>query len=154
VPAIADLSFTVPRGQIIVLLESNGAGKSTALGVLAGLIGRSGGPVVFPGPAATGKLLDKEEGGQVQWEGPSRPASGALGIMPQKNVLFPELTCLQTMQLWSAVKRPIEDHSSDAPSLNQRLAQVKRTPAEFERLLQDCGLEGKLHSNAGSLSGG
>jgi ABC-type multidrug transport system ATPase subunit len=33
---------------------------------------------------------------------------------------------------------------------------VERTPAEFERLLQDCGLEleGKLHANAGSLSGG
>jgi ATPase subunit of ABC transporter with duplicated ATPase domains len=67
---------------------------------------------------------------------------------------LPRVDLLANMQLWSAVKRPIEDHSSDAPSLNQRLAQVKRTPAEFERLLQDCGLEGKLHSNAGSLSGG
>jgi hypothetical protein len=45
--------------------------------------------LVYPGTTATGKLLDKEEEGEVQREGPSRPASAALGIVPHKNVLFP-----------------------------------------------------------------
>ena len=150
VTAIADLSFVVPRGGIFVLLGSNGAGKSTALGVLAGLIGRSGGSVTFPSVYA-GENMEKDPapGTERVWDGPSRPPKGALGIVPQKNVLFPELTCFQTMKLWSAVKRPVSDGKSEAARVH-----VEQTPEELERLLVDCGLEGKVHSNAGSLSGG
>ena len=61
------------------------AGKSTALSVLAGLLGASGGSVRFKG-------------------GSTRPPRGELGIVPQKNVLFPELTCYQTLKVWKAVK--------------------------------------------------
>lgn len=151
VTAIADLSFSVPRSGIFVLLGSNGAGKSTVLGILAGLIGGGGGSVVFPPPGAPSSVSDKDSGGGTEWDGPSRPPNGGLGIVPQKNVLFPELTCFQTMQLWSAVKRP-NDHHSDTSF--QRHVHVEETPEELRRLLMDCGLEGKLHSNAGSLSGG
>ncbi|KAF8590206.1 P-loop containing nucleoside triphosphate hydrolase protein [Ramaria rubella] len=143
VTAIADLSFTVPRTGIFVLLGSNGAGKSTALGVLAGLIGRTGGSVVFPSPS----LHHHEEKPNGVWDGPSRPPKGALGIVPQKNVLFPELTCFQTMQLWSAVKR-VERRGEEGR------IRVEETKEELERLLVDCGLTGKVHANAGSLSGG
>jgi len=149
VTAIADLSFSVPRGGIFVLLGSNGAGKSTSLSILAGLLGRSGGSVVFPPVGATSRVDDKE--GATEWEGPSRPPKGAMGIVPQKNVLFPELSCFQTMQLWSAVKRPSNRATAGG---YKRHAHVETTPEELERLLIDCGLEGKVHANAGSLSGG
>jgi ABC-type multidrug transport system ATPase subunit len=155
VTAIADLSFTVPRGGIFILLGSNGAGKSTALGVLAGLIGRTGGSVMFPSPTApTERLLkDAEAEEWVEWEGPSRPSKGSIGIVPQRNVLFPELTCFQTIQLWSAIKRPLRRRSGAAVDTPRRI-HVEDTPEDLERLLVDCGLEGKLHANAGSLSGG
>lgn len=132
-----------------MLLGSNGAGKSTALGVLAGLIGRSGGSVMFPSVCAGDDIeKDPAPGTERVWDGPSRPPKGALGIVPQKNVLFPELTCFQTMVLWSAVKRPVSGGNEAAR------VHVEQTPEELERLLVDCGLEGKVHSNAGSLSGG
>jgi ATP-binding cassette, subfamily A (ABC1), member 3 len=156
VTAIADLSFVVPRGGIFVLLGSNGAGKSTALGVLAGLIGRSGGSVTFP-RASGGDNTEKDAapGTEREWDGPSRPPKGVLGIVPQKNVLFPELTCFQTMQLWSAVKRPVDRGQAErSEAERQTCVHVEETPEELERLLVDCGLEGKVHSNAGSLSGG
>ncbi|KAF8507801.1 P-loop containing nucleoside triphosphate hydrolase protein [Hysterangium stoloniferum] len=139
VTAISDLSFVVPRGGIFVLLGSNGAGKSTALGVLAGLIGRSGGTVVFPPRGSLSSRAENDRQVQGVWEGPAHPPKGVLGIVPQKNVLFPELTCFQTMQLWSDVKRPSSSHEARE---------------ELETLLIDCGLLGKVHANAGSLSGG
>ena len=148
VTAIADLSFSIPRGGIFVLLGSNGAGKSTALGILAGLIGKSGGSVAFPPAGTTSRASDKE--GTPEWDGPNRPPTGALGIVPQKNVLFPELTCFQTMQLWSDIKRP-SDHGS---ATYRPQAHIEKTQEDLERLLIDCGLEGKVHANAGSLSGG
>ncbi|KAJ7157322.1 hypothetical protein C8R46DRAFT_1040351 [Mycena filopes] len=85
VTAVDDLTLDIPRVGIFVLLGSNGAGKSTTLSVIGGLTGRTSGEVVFEG-------------------GVARPPRGTLGIVPQKNVLIPELSCLQTLRVWRAVK--------------------------------------------------
>ena len=87
--------------------------------MLGNLVGRTSGSVTFEG-------------------GASRPPRGTLGIVPQKNVLFPELTCHQTLSLWKAVKQ--SDNSSEEE--------------DIEQLLRDCDLGKKIHSNANNLSGG
>ncbi|TFK91173.1 P-loop containing nucleoside triphosphate hydrolase protein [Polyporus arcularius HHB13444] len=117
VTAVSDLSLEIPKFGIYVLLGSNGAGKSTTMSILAGLLGRTRGTVTFEG-------------------GVERPPRGTIGIVPQKNVLFPELTCYQTLRVWKAVKRA--DVGSD----------------DIEQLLRDCDLEKKIHYNADALSGG
>jgi ABC-2 type transport system ATP-binding protein len=43
--AVDDLSFTVPRGEIFGLLGHNGAGKSTAIGMMLGQVWPTGGEV-------------------------------------------------------------------------------------------------------------
>ena len=43
------VSFTVPQGSIVGLIGENGAGKSTTLHAVLGLIGRDGGPVELLG---------------------------------------------------------------------------------------------------------
>jgi ABC-type multidrug transport system ATPase subunit len=78
-------------------------------------------------------------GGTVTFEGGvPRPGRGTLGIVPQKNVLFPNLTCLQTLQVWGAVKW----------SKNSLIDE------DMEQLLRDCDLESKINANASTLSGG
>ncbi|CAK5265997.1 unnamed protein product [Mycena citricolor] len=119
VTAVEDLSFDVPKHGIFVLLGSNGAGKSTSLSVIGGLTGRTSGQVVYEG-------------------GLDRPPRGKLSIVPQKNVLIPELTCLQTLRVWRAVKW------SKAASADE----------DLEQLLRDCDLEHKIHAQARTLSGG
>lgn len=119
VTAVDGLSLDIPKYGISVLLGSNGAGKSTVLSVLGGLTGRTRGSVLFEG-------------------GVERPQSGTLGIVSQKNVLFPELTCYQTLRVWRAVKWS-GDNSDDE---------------DIEQLLRDCDLEQKIHANASTLSGG
>ncbi|KAJ7239752.1 hypothetical protein B0H12DRAFT_1204157 [Mycena haematopus] len=119
VTAVSDLTFDVPRLGIFVLLGSNGAGKSTTLSVVGGLTGRTHGDVVFEG-------------------GMRSPPRGTLGIVPQKNVLIPELTCLQSLRVWRAVKW----------SGNSAVDE------DLEQLLRDCDLQRKIHSNASTLSGG
>ncbi|KAF7290457.1 hypothetical protein MKEN_01500200 [Mycena kentingensis (nom. inval.)] len=119
VTAVEDLSFDVPQKGIFVLLGSNGAGKSTSLSVVGGLTGRTRGTVVFEG-------------------GVAKPPRGTLGIVPQKNVLIPELSCLQTLRVWRAVKW------SDRGDKDE----------DLEQLLRDCDLGSKIHANADVLSGG
>ncbi|KAH9885418.1 P-loop containing nucleoside triphosphate hydrolase protein [Cubamyces lactineus] len=119
VTAVSDLSLEIPKYGIYVLLGSNGAGKSTTMSILAGLLGRTRGSVLFEG-------------------GVERPPRGTIGIVPQKNVLFPELTCYQTLRVWRAVKRA-DTHSEED---------------DIEQLLKDCDLGKKIHYNANALSGG
>ncbi|HXI82703.1 MAG TPA: ABC transporter ATP-binding protein [Verrucomicrobiae bacterium] len=47
--AVADVSFTVPRGEIVGVLGANGAGKTTTIQILLGLIKPSGGKVTVFG---------------------------------------------------------------------------------------------------------
>ena len=54
------------------------------MSILGGLTGVTRGTVTFEGGAAC-------------------PPRGSIGIVPQKNVLFPELTCLQNLRVWSAI---------------------------------------------------
>lgn len=123
VTAIEDLSLSIPRHGIFVLLGANGAGKSTVLSILGGLLGRNGGSVMFEN--------NKRR---------ERAAPGSIGIVPQKNVLWDEMTCLQTLRAWSAVKRRGTGNGETEDNLIQ--------------LLKDCGLESKVRELAGSLSGG
>ncbi|KAF9011286.1 hypothetical protein BDQ17DRAFT_1298756 [Cyathus striatus] len=122
VTAVSDLSFDVPKTGIFVLLGfdvSSSAGKSTSLSIIGGLAGRTSGTITFEG-------------------GITRPPPGTLGIVPQKNVLFPDLTCLQTLRVWRYVKWS-----------NSSLADE-----DLEQLLIDCDLGKKIHANANTLSGG
>jgi ATP-binding cassette, subfamily A (ABC1), member 3 len=107
----------VPGECIDMFLQR--AGKSTVLSIIGGLLGLTSGSVTFE-------------------RGVARPPQGTLGIVPQKNVLFPELTCYQTLRVWSAVK-----WSSSSP-----------VDEDLEQLLRDCDLANKIYSNANTLSGG
>jgi ATP-binding cassette, subfamily A (ABC1), member 3 len=86
---------------------------------LGGLIGPTSGSITFAG-------------------GVRRPPRGTIGIVPQKNVLFPELSCYQTLRVWRAVKW------SDSSAEDE----------DIQQLLRDCDLGQKIFSNANKLSGG
>ncbi|KLT40780.1 P-loop containing nucleoside triphosphate hydrolase protein [Cutaneotrichosporon oleaginosum] len=77
--AIDDLSFDVPRGEIFCLLGRNGAAKSTALSIIAGLTSRTS--------------------GDVQYAPDLR-----VGIAGQKDVLWDDLDCEQHAAVWRAIK--------------------------------------------------
>ena len=77
--------------------------------------------------------------GTITFEGGlARPPRGTIGIVPQKNVLFPELTCIQTLRVWQSVKW------TDSSAADE----------DLEALLGDCDLGKKIHANAATLSGG
>lgn len=91
------------------------------MSILAGLIGRTRGSILFESNAAS-------------------PPRGTIGIVPQKNVLFPELTCLQTLRVWREIKRTNTSNGEDEE--------------DIEQLLRDCDLGNKIHYDASKLSGG
>ena len=67
-----------------------------------------------------------------------KPPRGTLGIVPQKNILFTELSCYQNLRVRHAVKWSNNSQADE----------------DLEQLLRDCDLEKKIHANADTLSGG
>ena len=49
IEAVKGISFDVQQGQIVTLIGSNGAGKSSTLRTISGLVKPSGGKITFQG---------------------------------------------------------------------------------------------------------
>ena len=113
VVAVDSLDLTIPRGQITVLLGSNGSGKTTTLETIAGLNTVTAGTVTVDG-------------------------RGGLGICPQRNVLWDQLTAYEHVRIFNQLK------STDEPALR----------AQLEALLTSCDLAQKVNAKARTLSGG
>lgn len=107
-----DLDMTIRRGELSVLLGANGSGKSTTMDMLAGLQAPSHGSIEIDG-------------------------TGGLGLCPQKNVIWDELTCEEHVRIFNALKADRKDSK-----------QVIRD------LLTSCDLDHKIQARSKTLSGG
>ena len=75
--AIEDVSFEVPRGQVVAFLGPNGAGKSTTMKVLTGYLAPSAGRAFIAGHDMAGDRLAGAE---------------RLGYLPENGPLYPDMT--------------------------------------------------------------
>ena len=80
------VSFEVAAGEVLVLLGRNGAGKSTTMKALIGLLRPSAGRVRLAGQDIAG------------WE-PHRIARAGLGWVPEERRIFPELTVAENLEV-------------------------------------------------------
>lgn len=135
ITAVENLSLSIPSCGIFVLLGANGSGKSTTLGMVAGLEEPDSGRIEFHDEMTT---VD-EKGEDNRRAYPHTRNKTALGLVPQKDILFPELTCYQTIRLWRDLKAARLPTSKDQ---------------DLETLLDSCSLRNKMHARAGTLSGG
>jgi ABC-type multidrug transport system ATPase subunit len=114
VQAVAGLSLSVRRGEVLALLGHNGCGKSSTIGVLTGLHEAAAGSATVCGADVT--AVDRVQ--------------ELIGVCPQGNLHFAALTALETLQLYCAVKGvPHGEREGEvARVLRQvRLAPVART---------------------------
>jgi len=63
VPVVRELDLRVERGEVVALLGANGAGKSTTMSALAGLLRPTAGSIHWQGQAAVGPLHKRVRAG-------------------------------------------------------------------------------------------
>jgi branched-chain amino acid transport system ATP-binding protein len=81
-----DLAFKVGRGEVVALMGRNGAGKSTTLRAIMGLLVRKSGRVRFLG----------EDIGQLK---PYQIARRGIGFTPEDRRIFADLTVLENLDV-------------------------------------------------------
>ena len=123
--AVEDVSLAVPEGRIVTLIGANGAGKSTTLNAIVGLVPAAGGSVVFEGRDVTnGKTQDIVRSGLV--------------LVPEGRRLFPYLSVHKNLLLGTTRR-------SDNVGIEQ----------DFEYIFNLFPkLKDRLQQKAGTLSGG
>ena len=121
--AVDNLNITMFSGQITALLGHNGAGKTTAISMLTGLISPDAGTAIIEG-------LDINENiNEIRRD---------LGVCPQHDVLFPDLSVVEHLTMFAAFKGVSRGKVKD----------------EVEMMIQAVGLTEKRHTYSKELSGG
>ncbi|MDP6274836.1 MAG: ABC transporter ATP-binding protein [Candidatus Poseidoniia archaeon] len=88
--AVRDISFEVHRSEVFGLLGSNGAGKSTTIKMLCGLLKPTRGSVSVAGVDLARKPLQ---------------AKAMLGYLPENPVLYDRLTGMEMLELVGALRK-------------------------------------------------
>ncbi len=123
--ALRGVSFAVPAGAIVTILGANGAGKTTILKTVSGVMDPQKGTITL-------------EGRQIQGLDPDRVARLGLSHVPEGREVFPFLTVRENLRMGAYTRR-------DADGVARDLEMV----AEYFPVLA-----ARAEQRAGSLSGG
>ena len=125
IQAVRDVSFEVNEGEVVSFIGANGAGKTTILRTLSGLVRPSAGKIEF-----LGKEIQKLPAQKIV-------ASG-LSQVPEGRHVFPGLTVMENLEMGAFLKKNREENQ----------ANLKKVFSRFPRL------EERKNQDAATLSGG
>jgi len=123
--ALNGLSLKVPKGSIVTLIGANGAGKSTTLRAISGLVSSSAGSI-------------KLDGNEIAGWPAHRIVADGLAHVPEGRLVFPDLTVKENLMMGAYLRRDRKEISAD----------LEWVCAFFPRLKE------RITQRAGTLSGG
>ena len=125
IEALRGISFRVEEGQIVTLIGANGAGKSTTLRTICGIVRARSGAITFEGQNMLG--LDTQ-----------KVVERGIALVPEGRRVFPNLTVLENLKIGAYLRKDEAGVLSD----------LERVHALFPRLKE------RSWQLAGTLSGG
>lgn len=129
--AIKDVSFEVNEGEVVSLIGANGAGKSTALKTISGLLRSKTGSIEF---------LDKKIGHTEAY----KLVSKGLAQVPEGRRVFLEMTVLENLEMGAFIRKDnfqkdIKDIFERFPRLHERKNQIAGTLSGGEQQMLAMG---------------
>ena len=125
IAAIRGVSFDVPKGGIVTILGANGAGKSTVLKTVFGLMDPQKGSVTF-------------EGRQIQKMDPDKVMRLGMTLVPEGREVFPFLSVRENLDMGAYTRRDTDGTAHDLAAVFEYFPMLKE----------------RAEQRAGSLSGG
>jgi branched-chain amino acid transport system ATP-binding protein len=125
VTALRGISLQVKAGQLVALIGANGAGKSTTLRAISGLVAPRSGSMLF-------------EGKDIAGAKPPRVVASGIAHCPEGRRVFPHMTVEENLDMGAYLRTKSTEIAADRA----------RIYAEFPRLAE------RRKQAAGTLSGG
>ena len=131
IEAVKGVSFDVRQGEIVTLIGANGAGKSSTLRAISGLVKPSGGSISFEGQDITGR-------------NPTEIVKQGVTLVPEGRRIFADLTVLENLRIGAYLrhddlKDDIEWVYSLFPRLKERSWQAGGTLSGGEQQMLAVG---------------
>ena len=121
IAALRGISINVEQGETVALIGVNGAGKSTTLMTIAGVLKPTQGTITFAGQSIVGRS-------------PEDIVRKGLALVPEGRRVFPGLTVEENLRLGAAIRpdraavqRDIDEMCTRFPVLGERLNQAAGT---------------------------
>ena len=130
--AIKDISFEVAKGEIVSLIGANGAGKSTILKTVSGLLRTKTGSITF---------LD----GDIRTAAPNHIVKLGLAHVPEGRRIFLQMTVQENLEMGAYTQKPtalsadLENVYERFPRLRERRRQVAGTRSGGEQQMLAMG---------------
>lgn len=125
IQAVRHVDFEVKKGEIVTLIGANGAGKSTILKTISGIVKPQSGSIEYQNKSLIGK------------KAPQIVAAG-ISQVPEGRHVFPAMTVMENLQLGSYLQK-------NGDQIDQRLQEI----FEMFPILKE-----RQHQDAATLSGG
>ena len=131
IEAVKGISFDVTEGEIVTLIGANGAGKSTTLRTIAGLI-----------KPATGRIRLQAE--DITGISPDKIVSKGITLVPEGRRVFPDLTVLENLKIGAYLRNDSLDDDLEwvyslFPRLKERSWQAAGTLSGGEQQMLAVG---------------
>lgn len=123
--ALREVSLEVRTGELVALIGANGAGKSTVLSAIAGVVKPVAGEITFESKSLIGLA-------------PEQIARRGIAMVPEGRGIFPSLTVEENLRLGAYVRNNRSEYKRDVEEISRRF------PILGER----------RHQAGGTLSGG
>lgn len=120
IKAVKGISFVVEKGQIVTLVGANGAGKSTTMNTIAGLVRAASGRIIYNGRDITNVSS-------------SMIVRGGITLSPEGRQVFPRLTVQQNLELGAYTTtrqqfiKGLQENYELFPVLKERCRQIAGT---------------------------
>jgi len=133
VAALKGVSLSVEKGQIVALIGANGAGKSTMLRSLSGLLQPSRGSIIF-------------EGEDIALCSPPQVLKRGIAHCPEGRHVFPDMSVEENLEMGAYLRRDLAEIAADRarifdqfPRLAERRKQVAGTLSGGEQQMLAIG---------------
>ncbi len=122
VTALHKVSMEVDQGDIVTLIGANGAGKSTTLRAVSGLVRASAGEIWF-------------EGERIDSLPPDKVVKLGIAHVPEGRHVFPELTVYENLYTGAFLRRDKDGIKRDLENVYARFPRLKERRSQYGKTL-------------------
>ncbi|SLN32743.1 High-affinity branched-chain amino acid transport ATP-binding protein LivF [Roseovarius gaetbuli] len=122
VSAVRNLSLNVPEGGIVTIIGGNGAGKTSTLRAMSGMVPLVGGEILFRGERIDGLTSDKI-------------VAKGIAHVPEGRRIFPDMTVEENLRTGAFLRRDNDAVENDLESVFTRFPRLKERRRQMAKTM-------------------